>query len=75
MIRRNIPMTRRAFLQDSAVASLVGCSATVLSASASAQAQSRGERHYRIGVLHETLQVARIGATGVRRQVAFGAEM
>ncbi len=54
MIRRNIPMTRRAFLQDSAVASLAGCSATALSTSVSAPVRSSGERHYRIGVIGST---------------------
>ncbi|MCH7919040.1 MAG: hypothetical protein IIC50_13770 [Planctomycetes bacterium] len=59
MIRRNIPMTRRAFLQDFAVARLIGCSATALSASVSAPAQSPGKRHYPIGVIGSTGRVER----------------
>ena len=47
-------MTRRAFLWDSAVASLIGSSATALSASISKPGWSLGERHYRIGVIGST---------------------
>ena len=54
MTGRKVPVTRRVFLWDSAVASLIGGSATALSASVSKPTRSFGERHYRIGVIGST---------------------